>query len=119
MVVVLLVLTFTADDNAPATDVLTEELIGVKPEEIDTVEMDRDTGGHIKMVRTDAAKNKWEIVEPFHAPADGTAVQAIVNALDAGQAHRIHRSHGQPRQSRTPTAKPQGNAAPRRQIVHR
>ncbi|QJW96968.1 DUF4340 domain-containing protein [Frigoriglobus tundricola] len=81
VVVVLLILTFTAEEKAPATDLLSEELVGVKPDEIDTVEMERDTGARLKMVRTDAAKNKWEIVEPFRAPADGVSVQAVVTAL--------------------------------------
>ena len=81
VVVVLLVLTFTAEDKSPGTDVLTEELIGVKGDEIDTVEMDRDTGTRLKLVRTDAAKNTWEIVEPFRAAADGAAVRAVVTAL--------------------------------------
>jgi len=81
VVVVLLILTFTAEDKSPATDLLAEELVGVKPDEIDTVEMERDTGSRFKMVRTDAAKNKWEIVEPFRAPADGVSAQAVAAAL--------------------------------------
>jgi hypothetical protein len=79
VVVVLLVLTFTGEDNTPATDALTEELAGVSPDDIDTVEMERDTGSRLKLVRT--GKNKWELVEPFRTPADGMAVQAVVTAL--------------------------------------
>lgn len=80
VVVVLIVLTFTAEDKTPATDVLTEELVGVKADEIDAVEMDRD-GARLKLVRTDAAANKWELTEPFRAAADGAAVQGVVTAL--------------------------------------
>jgi hypothetical protein len=81
VVAVLLVLTWLADDKSPGADVLTEELAGVKPEDVDTVEMERDTGSRLKLVRTDAAKNKWELVEPYRVPADGAAVNAVVAAL--------------------------------------
>ena len=81
VVVVLLVITYTADDATPVTDVLTEELAAAKPEDIDSVEIDRDTSGRLKFVRTDAAKNNWEIVEPYRAPADPIAVQAVISAL--------------------------------------
>lgn len=80
VVVVLIVLTFVTDDKTPGTDVLTEELVGVKADEIDTVEMDRD-GARLKLERTDAATNKWKLVEPYPAAADGAAVQAVVAAL--------------------------------------
>ncbi len=79
VVVVLLILTFTAEDKT--TDILTEELIGVKPEEIDTVEIDRDGASKLKLSRVDAKTNKWEIAEPFRAAADGAAVQAVITAL--------------------------------------
>ena len=78
--VVLLILTLTSGDEKPDGAALAEELIGVKPEQIDTVELERDTGARIKLVRTDVEKNKWELVEPYRAPADSFAADAVVKA---------------------------------------
>jgi hypothetical protein len=78
--VVLFLLTWTTGE--PPGDTLTEELAGLKPADIDTVEIERD-GKRLKIVRTDAAKKPpaWEIVEPYRAPADPVAVEAVVTAL--------------------------------------
>ncbi|VTR99425.1 : DUF4340: DUF4340: DUF4340: DUF4340 [Gemmata massiliana] len=78
--VVLLILTFTSTDDKPDGTALAEELVGVKPEQVDTVELERD-GARIKLVRTDAEKNKWELVEPYTAPADPFAADAVVKAV--------------------------------------
>lgn len=79
--VALLIVTYTAEDNAPETGLLTEELAGVKPEQIDALEIEREGAGKLKIVRTDAEKKAWEIVEPYRAPADAGAVEATISAL--------------------------------------
>jgi hypothetical protein len=78
--VALLILTFTGDDK-PSADVLLEEFVGAKPEEIDAVEFERDGGARVKFVRTDKERNRWEVVEPYTAKADGAAVLELVGAL--------------------------------------
>lgn len=69
------------DDTAPDTQFLCEELAGTKPEQVDALEIERDGVGRIKLVRSAAGPNDWELVEPYRAPADGPAAQAVVSAL--------------------------------------
>jgi hypothetical protein len=79
--VVLFAVTYTTEDAAPEGGALTEELAAVKPDQIDTLEIERAGAGTLKIVRTDAEKKTWEIVEPYKAPADGGAVEATIGAL--------------------------------------
>lgn len=79
--VVLLILT-SGDEKTTETDSLTEELASAKSDQIDTVEIEREGAGKLKMVRVGPAdKRAWDIVEPYHAPADGNVVEAVVFAL--------------------------------------
>ena len=55
--VVLLVLTMTEDKAVP-TDLLAEELAALKPDQIDAVEMEREGGSHLKLVRV--SKDRWD-----------------------------------------------------------
>ena len=77
---VLLVMSFTGGD-APPTDLLAEELAGAKPNEIDALELEREGGGKLRLVRTDKDKNRWEVAEPFIAKADPNAIGEIIAAL--------------------------------------
>ncbi len=79
--IVLLILSYTSDDGAPEGGALTEELAGVKPEKIDTLEIERAGSGTLKIVRSGAEKKNWEIVEPYKAPADSNTVEATISAL--------------------------------------
>ena len=56
--VLLLVLTFSGDEKGVPTDVLAEELAALKPDQIDTVEMEREGGSHLKLVRV--SKDRWD-----------------------------------------------------------
>ncbi|HSQ55900.1 MAG TPA: DUF4340 domain-containing protein [Gemmata sp.] len=78
--VVLLVVSFTGD-NSPAGDSLTEELVGLKAEDIDTVEFEREGGSKLKIVRVDKEGNRWNITEPYTARADAAAVMELIGAL--------------------------------------
>jgi Domain of unknown function (DUF4340) len=77
--VVLLVMSFTGDDKPP-TDALAEELIAIKPEEIDVVEFERDSGSKVKLVRESGGK-RWNITEPFTAKAETASVDDLVKTL--------------------------------------
>lgn len=78
---VLLVLSFL-DDSSPATDTIVEELAAaaVKPDEVDTVEIERP-GTPGKLVFKRAGADKWVIDEPIKAAADRFAVEGVVSAL--------------------------------------
>ncbi|MCE9562173.1 MAG: DUF4340 domain-containing protein [Planctomycetes bacterium] len=77
---VLLILSFTGGEKT-STDVILEELAATKPEQIDTVEFERDGGAKLKLVRDKTNKDAWEIVEPYKAKADSAAVTELVTAL--------------------------------------
>ena len=62
--VVLLILTFTGDETSTG-DVLMEELVAVKPEEITVVEMEKEDGSKLKLVRV--GKDDWNM--EWDAPA--------------------------------------------------
>jgi hypothetical protein len=79
LAVVLLVLSLVNDDRPP-TDVLAEELAGTKPEQIDAIEFEKESGAKLKIVRAGDA-GKWNIAEPFAAKADPAAVEEVVGAL--------------------------------------
>ena len=88
--VVLLILTFTGGETAP-TDALMEELVAVKPEEITVVEMEKEDGSRLKLVRV--AKDRWDMEwdaaggpdgkqkQPVKAKADPAAVAQLVAGL--------------------------------------
>jgi hypothetical protein len=83
--VVLLIITWIPDKTAGDSS-LVPQLSGVKPADIDTVEIERTRDGttaRLKMVRSDASKKPpaWEIVEPYRAPADRDAVEAAITAV--------------------------------------
>src|SRR5262252_47326 len=67
--VVLLILAFTGDDKSVPTEVLLEELAAVKPDQIDTVEMEREDGSKLKLVRL--APGKWDAEWEVAAPGGG------------------------------------------------
>lgn len=77
--VILLILSFT-DGDSPPTDLLAEELAAVKAEDVGVVEIERDPGGKIKLVRGKDGK-RWDVTEPYQARADAAAVNEVVNAL--------------------------------------
>jgi hypothetical protein len=72
---------FGTGDDTPDTQFLCEELAGTKPEQIDTIEIEREGVGRVKLVRPDPKTNNWFMEEPYRAPADGTAAQAVATAL--------------------------------------
>lgn len=76
---VLLIQSFTGDEKPP-TDALAEELAGVKAEEIDAVELEREGGAKIKLVRGKDGK-QWQVAEPYTARADSAAVNELVGQL--------------------------------------
>lgn len=76
----LLIVSFTGGGKPP-TDTILEELAGAKADQIDAVEIDREGGGKVKLVRDKAAKDRWDVVEPFAARADSAAVSEVVTAL--------------------------------------
>src|SRR5436190_15596411 len=78
--VALLVWTFTGDDRPP-TDLLMEEIAGAKPSDIDTVEIEREGGAKLKIVRDAKDKKQWNIVEPYPARADADAIEGVISAL--------------------------------------
>lgn len=84
----LLFATMFAPDETP-TDALLDELVakGVKADQIDSIELERQSGGRLKIVRTGGKDKdaKWEIVEPFSARADRTAVEAVIRQLLAAK----------------------------------
>ena len=80
----LLVMTFVGDDRPPG-DVLLEELAGVPAEDVDTVELEREGGGKIKLVRADKEGKRWNLVEPYAARADGRAVEQLIDSLLAAK----------------------------------
>ena len=88
VVVVLLVLTFTGDGDTTPTDALLEELAVVKPEQIDTVEIEREDGSRLKLIRTgkDAWNEEWDASAPsgkqhLTARADAAAVNDLISSL--------------------------------------
>src|SRR5690242_17845460 len=67
-----------------SSEALLEELVskGVKADQVDTVEMERQPGGKLKMVRSGSGKEgRWEITEPVHARADRNAVERVIDEL--------------------------------------
>lgn len=76
---VLLGLTLFSGDN-PAGDGLLEELIQarVTPEQIDTVEITKESGESLKLVRE---KDGWRLAEPVQARADAVTVNRLIGAL--------------------------------------
>ena len=79
LAVVLLILSFS--DDKPATDLLAEELVAVKPADVDTLEIEREGGARVKIVRAENDKDRWNLVEPVTAPADVAAVNDVVSNL--------------------------------------
>jgi len=77
---VLLIMSLTGGTK-PSTDAITEELAVSKPDQIDTIEFEREGGLKLKLVRDSAHKDQWQIVEPFKAKADTVAVSEVVGAL--------------------------------------
>jgi hypothetical protein len=77
---VLLVMSFMDDDKAVGGTLL-EELVGLKPEDVDTVEFEREGGAKLKLVRVDKERNRWNVTEPFTARADGAAVTDLIDSL--------------------------------------
>ena len=87
--VVLLILSFNSEGDTPAADVLMEELASVKPEQIDTVDIEREDGTKLKLVRVD--KDHWNVEwdapvpsggkQHFTAHADAGAVNDLVSSL--------------------------------------
>ncbi len=76
---VLLILSFFSDERPP-TDIILEELVATKPDQIDTIEFEREGGTRLKMVRSKDS-NQWSITEPYTAKADSAAVQQVVGDL--------------------------------------
>lgn len=76
--VVLLALSLMEEDKAPSGELVLAGLAGVKPEEVDTVELDRG-GSRLVMKRT--GKDNWEITEPITTRADAAAVDRVIGAL--------------------------------------
>ncbi len=54
----------------------------MKPENIDTVEIEREGGSKPQLVRNGPADSApGDIVEPYRATADGNTVEAVIAAL--------------------------------------
>ncbi|MCS6864695.1 MAG: DUF4340 domain-containing protein [Gemmataceae bacterium] len=82
VVVALLVVSFVSEDESLATSgLLAEELARVKADDIDSLEIERTTGGRLKIERIDANTKTWQIVEPYRAAADSQLVTAAINAI--------------------------------------
>ena len=82
--IVLLILTF--DDKQTPTDVLMEELVAIKPDQIDTVEMERADGSKLKLIKKDRWEEEWEIptpggMQPVKAKADPIAVNELIGMM--------------------------------------
>ena len=78
----LLVLSFMGDDGA-AGDILMEELVATEPDQIDTLEIERQisSGTDTLKLQRNPETEEWRIVEPYDAPADSVAVDQLVAAL--------------------------------------
>lgn len=76
---VLLGMSLFEGDNK-STDLLLEKLVlaGVKESDIDTVELEREGSGKMKLVRSGG---EWKITEPIQVKADKTAVDNVIAAL--------------------------------------
>ena len=57
--VALLIYTFSGEGDAVSSDALMEELAALKPEDIDIVELEREDGARLKLVRS--SKDGWEV----------------------------------------------------------
>lgn len=86
--VVLLILSFSGDGETVSTDALAEELASVKPEQIDTVEIEREGGAKLKLVRAgkDHWDEEWDVTTPggkqhLTARADAGAVNELIASL--------------------------------------
>jgi hypothetical protein len=77
---VLLIMSYTGD-NSPQTDILLEEFAALKPGDVDTLELEREGGGTLKIKRVDKEHDRWNIVEPFTATADAHTVGNVITAL--------------------------------------
>jgi hypothetical protein len=87
--VILLVLTFSGEGESVPGDVLMEELAALKPEDIDVVELEREDGTKLKLVRP--VKDRWEVEwdaattsggkQHFTARADASTVNELVADL--------------------------------------
>jgi hypothetical protein len=84
----VLMLLPSGDDKATSTDLLAEELSLAKPEQIDTVEIEREDGAKLKLVRQgkDRWEEEWDIQtasgkEPVKARADAPTVNELIGAL--------------------------------------
>ena len=85
----LLILTFSGEGEGVAGDLLAEELAAVKPEQIDIIELEREDGSRLKLVRS--ANNRWVVEwaastssggkQHFKALADAGAVNELVTSL--------------------------------------
>lgn len=79
LVIVLIGVTFL-DDTPTVTGTVFEEFVGVKPEQIDTVEIERaDPAGKLVLIRV--GKDKWEVQSPVKAKADSHSVESLVSSL--------------------------------------
>ena len=80
--VVLLVLSLGEGEKGD-TGVLARELAaaGAKPDDIDTLELERPGVGTLLIVRTDKDRNAWQIQKPITAAADAGRVGTVVADL--------------------------------------
>jgi hypothetical protein len=76
-----LLLKTALSDKQDKDAVLISNLSGVKPDQIDALEIERQepAGGTLKFQRT--GKDQWAITEPIQARADGTLVNRVVEAV--------------------------------------
>lgn len=86
--IVLLIFTYSGNSDTP-TDMLMEELAGIKDSQIDTVEIEREDGSKLTLTRVgkDRWQEEWEITQPgggklpTKAKADPVAVEEVIKAL--------------------------------------
>jgi hypothetical protein len=87
--VVLLILTFSSEDKSTPTEVLMEELAKLKPEDITSVDIEKENGDKLTFTRSgkDSWTEDWDVSEPggskhpVKAPADPIAVNELISAL--------------------------------------
>lgn len=68
------------ESDSKSTDLLLEKLVlaGVKESDIDTIEIEREGSGKMKLVRSGS---DWKVVEPIQVKADKSAVDNVLAAL--------------------------------------
>lgn len=74
----LLVLSLSEEDNTPTKDLILGKLAAAKPEEVDTVEIEK---GSSRLVLKRESKDKWVIQEPVSARAEAAGVDRLVDSL--------------------------------------